>query len=66
MGRVTKHLGDLTLQAGLVTESLALFHAASESLRAISDSLWLGAANEGKIANVCLYITACFIYFNLI
>jgi trafficking protein particle complex subunit 9 len=47
IGRVTKHLGDLTLQAGLVAESLNLFHAASETLRAISDSLWLGAANEG-------------------
>jgi trafficking protein particle complex subunit 9 len=50
IGRVTKHLGDLTLQAGLVAESLNLFHAASETLRAISDSLWLGAANEGLCA----------------
>lgn len=48
VGRVTKHLADLTLQAGLVTDSLALFQAATETLRAISDSLWLGAANEGK------------------
>ncbi|XP_059618131.1 protein brunelleschi [Phlebotomus argentipes] len=50
MGRVTKNLADLTLQAGLVAESLTLFHAASETLRAISDSLWLGAANEGLCA----------------
>lgn len=50
MGRVTKHLADLTLQAGLVAESLSLFHAASETLRAISDSLWLGAAYEGLCA----------------
>lgn len=50
MGRVTKNLGDLTLQAGLVQESLTLFHAASETLRAISDSLWLGAASEGLCA----------------
>lgn len=50
MGRVTKNLADLTLQAGLVSESLTLFHAASETLRAISDSLWLGAANEGLCA----------------
>lgn len=50
MGRATKHLADLTLQAGLVTESLTLFHAASETLRAISDSLWLGAASEGLCA----------------
>ncbi|XP_063698360.1 protein brunelleschi [Culicoides brevitarsis] len=47
MGRASKHLGDLTLQAGLVAESLNLFNAASETLRAIGDSLWLGAAYEG-------------------
>lgn len=50
IGRMTKHLGDLTLQAGLVAESLNLFHSASETLRAISDSLWLGAAFEGLCA----------------
>lgn len=50
MGRATKHLADLTLQAGLIAESLNLFSAASETLRAISDSLWLGAANEGLCA----------------
>lgn len=50
VGRVTKNLADLTLQAGLVAESLNLFHSACETLRAISDSLWLGAANEGNIA----------------
>lgn len=49
-GRATKHLADLTLQAGLIGESLNLFHAAGETLRAISDSLWLGAANEGLCA----------------
>lgn len=47
MGRATKHLGDLTLQTGLIAESLNLFCAASETLRAIGDSLWLGAAYEG-------------------
>lgn len=47
VGRVTKNLADLTLQAGLVADSLNLFHSACETLRAISDSLWLGAANEG-------------------
>lgn len=47
MGRASKHLGDLTLQAGLVAESLNLYSAASETLRAIGDSLWLGAAYEG-------------------
>lgn len=47
MGRATKHLGDLTLQAGLLPESLNLFTQACETLRAIGDSLWLGAAYEG-------------------
>lgn len=51
VGRVTKNLADLTLQSGLVAESLSLFHAASETLRAISDSLWLGAANEGQYSH---------------
>lgn len=50
VGRVTKNLADLTLQAGLVAESLNLFHAACETLRAISDSLWLGSATEGLCA----------------
>lgn len=46
-GRATKHLGDLTLQAGLVADSINLFCQASETLRAIGDSLWLGSAYEG-------------------
>lgn len=50
IGRVMKNLADLTLQAGLVAESLNLFHTACETLRAISDSLWLGGANEGLCA----------------
>lgn len=50
MGRITKHLGDLTLQAGLAAESLTLFHTAGETLRAISDSLWQAAASEGLCA----------------
>lgn len=47
MGRATKNLGDLTLQAGLLQESLNLFCQACEVLRAIGDGLWLGAAYEG-------------------
>lgn len=46
-GRATKNLGDLSLQAGLLPESLNLFCQACETLRAIGDSLWLGAAYEG-------------------
>lgn len=48
--RFTKNLGDLTLQAGLVADSLQLFRTASETFRAISDSLWLAAADEGLCA----------------
>lgn len=50
MGRVTKNLADLTLQCGLIAESLNYYHAASETLRAIGDSLWLGGAQEGVCA----------------
>ncbi|XP_061511655.1 protein brunelleschi isoform X1 [Anopheles gambiae] len=62
IGRMTKHLGDLTLQAGLVAESLHFFHAASETLRAISDSLWLGAANEGLCAASAILLYPNFRY----
>lgn len=47
IGRNLKFAGDLALQSGLVVESLNLFYAASETLRAVGDSLWLGAAYEG-------------------
>lgn len=50
MGRITKNLADLTLQAGLVADSLTLFHAAAETLRGVNDSLWLAAAGEGLCA----------------
>src|SRR5262249_46509291 len=57
MGRATKNLADLTLQAGLVTESLTLYHTSCETLRAIGDSLWLGAAYEGlcSASSILLY-----------
>lgn len=47
MGRITKNLADLTLQCGLIAESLNFYCASAETLRAIGDSLWLGAATEG-------------------
>ena len=46
MGRVTKNLADLTLQAGLVADSLSLYNSSSELLK--TDWLWLAAAKEGK------------------
>lgn len=57
MGRVTKNLADLTLQCGLVAESLNYYHAATETLRSISDSLWLGGAQEGicSSSSIILY-----------
>lgn len=42
MGRMTKHLGDLSLQAGLPQEALAHYNTAVDVLRAITDWLWLG------------------------
>ena len=56
MGRVTKNLADLTLQCGLLADSLNYYHAASETLRAIGDSLWLGSASEGLCAVSAIYL----------
>ncbi|XP_045500441.1 protein brunelleschi [Colias croceus] len=60
MGRVTKNLADLTLQAGLVAESLNLYHSAAEILKSVNDWLWLAAAKEGHCA-----ASAILIYPNL-
>lgn len=49
-GRMTKHLGDLCLQAGLVSESLIHYNNAAETLKSVNDWLWLGAAYEGLCA----------------
>lgn len=42
LGRMTKHLGDLCLQAGLPGDALGYYTTAVESLRAINDWLWIG------------------------
>lgn len=47
MGRVTKNLADLTLQSGLVADSLSLYHNSAEILKSVNDWLWLAAAKEG-------------------
>lgn len=47
VGRMTKHLGDLSLQVGLSSEALGFYHSATDILRAVNDWLWLGAALEG-------------------
>lgn len=49
-GRMTKHLGDLCLQAGLTNESLSYYATAADTLKTINDWLWLGAAYEGQSA----------------
>lgn len=55
-GRMTKHLGDLCLQAGLVSESLTYYTNASEILKSVNDWLWLGAAFEGLCAASALVL----------
>lgn len=50
MGRITKNLADLTLQAGLIAESLSLYHSSAEILKSVNDWLWLAAAKEGLCA----------------
>ncbi|XP_072944663.1 protein brunelleschi isoform X1 [Epargyreus clarus] len=50
MGRVTKNLADLTLQAGLVSDALNIYHSAAEVLKSVNDWLWLAAAKEGHCA----------------
>ncbi|XP_044738688.1 protein brunelleschi [Chrysoperla carnea] len=50
MGRITKHLGDLSLQAGLISESLTFYYSARDTLKSVNDWLWLGAAYEGLCA----------------
>lgn len=50
VGRVMKNLADLSLQAGLLEDSLSLYHNANETLRSVGDSLWVGASEEGLCA----------------
>lgn len=56
MGRVTKNLADLTLQAGLVADSLNLYHSAAEILKSVNDWLWLAAAKEGLCASSAILL----------
>lgn len=56
MGRVTKNLADLTLQSGLVNESLSLYHSSAEILKSVNDWLWLAAAKEGLCASSAILL----------
>lgn len=53
---MTKHLGDLCLQAGLLSESLTFYNNAAEILKSVNDWLWLGAAYEGLCAASALVL----------
>ncbi|KAL1513674.1 hypothetical protein ABEB36_003053 [Hypothenemus hampei] len=55
-GRMTKHLGDLCLQAGLIAESLQYYTNAVEILKSVNDWLWLGGAYEGLSAASALVL----------
>ncbi|XP_059485985.1 protein brunelleschi [Neocloeon triangulifer] len=50
VGRGTKHLADLTLQAGLPSEASAHYSAAIDVLKSANDWLWLGGSYEGLCA----------------
>lgn len=53
---MTKHLGDLCLQTGMLTESLNYYAQAAEILKSVNDWLWLGAAYEGLCASSALVL----------
>ena len=55
LGRLKKHLGDLSLQAGLLAEAWNYYNVAVDVLRPANDWLWLAASLEGLCAvSVCL------------
>lgn len=61
IGRMTKHLGDLCLQAGLYSDALSHYNSAATILQGVNDWLWLGAALEGLCAAsvIVLYPNLC-------
>lgn len=50
IGRMKKHIGDLSLQAGLPVEALSHYSSAVDNLKSINDWLWLASAYEGQCA----------------
>lgn len=56
VGRMTKHLGDLSLQCGLIQEALSYYLSATEILRSVNDWLWLGASLEGQAAASSIFL----------
>lgn len=61
VGRATKHLGDLCLQAGLYSDALNHYNSAVSTLQSVNDWLWLGAAYEGlcAVSALILYPNMC-------
>ncbi|CAG2158996.1 unnamed protein product [Oppiella nova] len=61
LGRMRKHVADLSLLAGLPSEALTHYCSAIEQLKAVSDWLWLASALEGQcVASLTLlYPNAC-------
>lgn len=61
IGRATKHLGDLSLQAGLPNDAINHYHSVIHTLQVINDWLWLGAAYEGlcAVSALILYPNMC-------
>lgn len=63
-GRLTKHLGDLALQSGLIGEALTFYHSAIETLRSINDWLWIGS--ECIVSVVVMYFYVIHLITSLI
>ncbi|XP_011499919.1 PREDICTED: protein brunelleschi isoform X2 [Ceratosolen solmsi marchali] len=61
VGRATKHLGDLCLQAGLPGDALNNYNSAIGTLQSVNDWLWLGSAYEGlcAVSALILYPNMC-------
>jgi hypothetical protein len=55
LGRMRKHIADLSLLAGLPSEALTHYTSAIDQLRAVSDWLWMASAIEGQcVASLAL------------
>jgi len=55
LGRMKKHVADLSLLAGLPSEALSLYVSAISILKSVNDWLWLAAAFEGQcVASIAL------------
>lgn len=48
LGRMKKHIGDLSLLAGLPTEALMHYSMSIDLLRSVGDWLWLASSLEGQ------------------